>query len=134
MAGVRKILIEGQEILEIDYSGAKESEMISLVEQAAEILEKENKPLLVMSIFSSNNYGTPAFMRTLEERIPKLEALILKQAVVGLDFTKKILLTGLNIFLQRNFKAFSTREEGLRYLLEKQPEESLPDHFKKRKS
>lgn len=134
MSGVRIITIEGQELLEVDYSGAKESEMISLVSQVVEILKKENKPLPVISIFNANNYGTPAFMRALEEQLPKYEPLIIKQAVVGLSTTQKILLKGLNIFLQRNFKAFNTREEGIQYLLKKNSEEDLPDYFKKRNS
>ncbi len=132
MGGVRKIQINGQEILEVDYSGAKESEMINLVVQAAEILEKESVPLPLITIFGSSNYATPSFMNVLKEKLSKYEPLISKQAVVGLSITQKILLMGLNIFLQRNFKAFNSVEEGLRYVLDIAPEEDLPDHFRKK--
>ncbi|MBX2962145.1 MAG: hypothetical protein KF687_06500 [Cyclobacteriaceae bacterium] len=131
MAGVRKIVIEGKALLEVDYSGAKEAEMINYVLQAAEILKKEDKPLLIITIFGPNNYATPSFMRMVEEKLSEYEPLIIKQAIVGLSTTQKILLMGLNIFLQRNFKAFNSVEEGLRYLLDKSLETDLPDHFKK---
>ncbi|MBX2947448.1 MAG: hypothetical protein KF725_16585 [Cyclobacteriaceae bacterium] len=134
MAGVKIIVVDGTEILEVDYRGAKPVEMIDIFDQATEVLTNNNKPMLVMSLLQDDNYGTPDFIRHIEKQLSKHGHLIIKQAVIGLNLTKRILLTGLNIFLQRNFKAFDTREEGLQYLLQKNSEEDLPDHFKKRKS
>jgi hypothetical protein len=135
MGGARKIVIEEQELLEVDYSGAREAEMIDIVVQAAEILEKENKPLPVISIFSFNNYATPAFMGVVRKKLLVHENLIVKQAIVGLSATQKMILMGLNILLQRNFKAFETKEEAVRYLLDKNTtDHDLPDYFRRKKN
>ena len=131
MGKVNKIVIEGKEILEVDYSGAKEPEMINLLIQASDILTKEYKPLLVISIFGPTNYVTPAFLRTVEKKLSEQKHLIIKQAIIGLTTSQKMLLKGLNFFLQRNFKTFNTIDEGLRYLLDTTPETDLPDFYKK---
>ncbi|MDL5048891.1 hypothetical protein QQ054_23030 [Oscillatoria amoena NRMC-F 0135] len=133
MAGTRIITVDGQPILEVDYTGAKEAEMIGVLEQAEELLRNESKPLPILTLFGGTNYATPEFLRKLENDLSDLHQKITKQSVVGLSATQKMLLLGLNIFLQRNFKIHDTREEGIRYLLDDQPEEPLPSWFSKKK-
>jgi hypothetical protein len=56
--GVTKRFYRNKEILVVDYSGCKEKSMIDVFEQAKAIVRKENKKVLVMSIFTSKNYVT----------------------------------------------------------------------------
>jgi hypothetical protein len=132
MGHVRKIEIDGATILELDYSDFKEVQMISLLDQAKEFALSENRSFLVLGCFYSNNYLTPAFMRQAEKVSSEILHLITKLALVGLNPTQKLILKGYNIFLQRNFKAFDSREEAIRYLLDKSTtDDDLPDYFKK---
>lgn len=133
MGHVKKIVVDGQAILEIDYSDCHETAMKALVTEAVEIAQTENRPLLVLSCFNEKNYITPSFIRHVEKTVTPVVHLIDKQAILGLSFTQKFILKGLNIFLQRNFNAFDTRDEAIRYLLDKNIRETdLPDHFKKK--
>lgn len=133
MGHVKKLIIAGQTILEIDYADLNEAEMKDLVVEAKNIALAENRPLLVLSIFNNKNYLTPGYMRHTEKSIADVLHLIDKQAIVGLSFTQKFILTGFNIILQRNFETFDTRDDAIRYLLDKDNRETdLPEHFKKK--
>ncbi len=133
MGHVKKIECEGRIILEIDYSDCNESEMIAVLNQAQEIGKAENRPYLVLSVVNRKNFLTPNFMKEVKEIVKSNLNLIEKQAIVGLTSTQKIIITGLNIFVQRNFKTFDTKEEAVRFLLDKDSTDTdLPDYFRKK--
>lgn len=134
MGHVKKIEFNNRTIVEIDYADCNESEMIKLVHQAAVIAITDNRPYLVLSIVDKKNFLTPGFMKEVREVVKQNLHFIEKQAIVGLTPTQKIILMGLNIFVQRNFKFFDTKEDAVRFLLDKDSTDTdLPDYFKKRK-
>ena len=54
-----------------------------------------------------------------------------KQAVVGLDPVKKLILKGYNFLVKRNIRAFDTREEAITFLLnEHTTDRDVPDYLK----
>jgi hypothetical protein len=52
----------------------------------------------------------------MEEVNRKHMHLVEKQALLGLTATQKIILKGFNLILQRDIKAFATKEEAIAYL------------------
>lgn len=134
MGHVKKTEFQGRTILEVDYSGCNEAEMIHTLHEAIATGIADNQPYLVLSILNRRNYLTPAFMKEVKASLNQNLHLIQKQAIVGLTSTQKIILTGLNIFLQRNFKIFDSKEEAVKFLLDNNSTDTdLPDYFKKRK-
>lgn len=133
MGHISKIECDGKKILEIDYSNCKEAEMIALIRQAGNIGRTENRPFLVLSIVNEKNYLTPGFMKEVREIVNSNLHFIEKQAIVGLTPTQKTILKGLNIFVQRNFKTFDTKEEAVRFLLNKNTTDNdLPEYYQKK--
>lgn len=133
MGHVKKIEFDNRIILEIDYSGCNESGMINLLHQAAIIGITDNRPYLVLSVLNKKNFLTPAFMKEVKEVVKQNLHLIEKQAIVGLTQTQRIIVMGLNIFVQRNFKVFDTKEEAVRFLLDKDSTDTdLPEYFRKK--
>jgi hypothetical protein len=129
---VSKMIVDNRIILVIDYTNLKEDGMIALVSEAREIVLKENQPLLILSCFF-NNYITPKYKRHAEAVTAEVRHLIDKQAIVGLTSIQKMILKGYNLLMQRNFKAFETREEAVRYLLDKNTtDHDLPDFYQKK--
>ena len=132
MGHVKKIEVDGETIFEIDYSDCNQEQMIALINTAREIALSENRSYLVLSCFNTKNYITPAFLRHAEKATAEILHLIHKQALIGLSPTQKIILQGYNILFQRNFRAFDSREEALRFLLDKKAtDDDLPEYFKK---
>lgn len=133
MGHVKKIEFDGRIILEIDYSDCNESGMINLLHQASIIGITDNRPYLVLSVLNKKNFLTPAFIKEVKEAVKQNLHLIEKQAIVGLTQTQRIIVMGLNIFVQRNFKVFDTKEEAVRFLLDKDSTDTdLPDYFRKK--
>lgn len=133
MGHVKKIEFDGRIILEIDYSDCNEAGMIRLLREAEATGIADNHPYLVLSVVNKKNFLTPAFMKEVKEIVKRNLHLIEKQAIVGLTPTQNIILMGLNIFVQRNFKVFDTKEEAVRFLLDKDSTDTdLPPYFRKK--
>ncbi len=118
MSGVQKLMIGEKEILSVDYSDCKESEMMTLATELSELGIAENKQLYVLCIFNDKNFITPKVMRHMESVTKPANHLVEKMAIVGLNSTKKVILKGYNLLFQRNFRAFNTREEAIAYLVD----------------
>jgi hypothetical protein len=119
MTRVDTIVVNEQKIFVIDYRGGKEREMIEAVIELGNLIATNTEPVLVLSVFDDKTYVTPNFMRQVEKETAKVIHLIDKVAFLGLSSTKRIILNGYNLFFQRNFQAFKTREEAIEYLLDK---------------
>lgn len=133
MDRVKEIKIENKIILEIDYSDLKEAGMLQVLDEAKTYTMKFQNPFLILSCFNNKNFITPAFLLRAKQVTFDLIHLIEKHAIVGLSFTQKLILKGFNIAIQRNFKAFDTREEAIRFLLDQDTtDKDLPDYFKKK--
>ncbi len=117
MDGIRTIVIDGKEILEVDFTNNKEQKMIEVLMDARKLLINENKKQLVLALFNEKNYLTPKFMEHF--RMDKREeaiAAIERQAIVGFDETKKQIIKGYNIIFNRDMKMFDTKEEAIEFL------------------
>lgn len=131
MGEVRKLDIEQQVILEIDYSDCNTEQMISLLSRLRELVLAENKPCLILSCLEQKNFMTPAFVRYAEKVTKENLHRIKKMAITGTTTPQKFIIKGYNILFQRNFKLFDTREEAIRYLLDPTTfDDDLPEYFK----
>jgi hypothetical protein len=111
-----KIEIDKKEIIVIDYSDLKEVDIMVLASQSLQLVLYDNRPAAIMSIFNERNYGTRKVIKHMEEVNRKHMHLVEKQALLGLTATQKIILKGFNLILQRDIKAFATKEEAIAYL------------------
>jgi hypothetical protein len=117
MNRVRIEIYKSKEILVADVSDLKESDMIAILKRFRDKLIDDNKPMHMLAIFNDKSYVTPKFMEVAYRyRLGALQPLLLKQAIVGLNQPKMMILKGFNLFLKRNLKPFSTKEEALEYL------------------
>jgi len=117
MDRVRKIFHKDDEITIVDYSGARENEMIATVEAASNRILHEGKETLVLSIFNNKNYVTPKFMRQVEATLKKADHLIVKNAVIGLSSTQQWILKGVNLWYKKKIYHFDSEQEALNFLI-----------------
>jgi len=103
------IVRNNKEILTIDFSDCDENQMVGLVGETVKILAAKNKPQLMLSIYNDKAYATPKFMNAVRAETAKFIPLIEKQAMVGLNETKKIILEGFNLSIDRNVRAIRRR-------------------------
>jgi hypothetical protein len=118
MVSIKQIDKEGKTLLVIDYSNCKEAEMLSGEAELKERILQINKPILLISVFNDQAYVTPTFMRTAERDNVELSHLLEKQAVVGLNPIKKMILKGFNLLMRRNVRNFESVEEAMEFLLD----------------
>ncbi|HEY5918404.1 MAG TPA: hypothetical protein VIU13_13405 [Chryseolinea sp.] len=83
--GLKKIVYKNREILIIDYLDYKESGMIDLVTAARELILKENKKVLLLSILNDKTYLSPRFIRHVDKELTAAEQLIERNAATGLS-------------------------------------------------
>jgi hypothetical protein len=118
MNRIRVEIYKSKEILIADVSDLKEDEMITLLKQYRDRIIAENKQRLILAIFNDRSYVTPKFMEAAYcYRLEEVKSLISKQAILGLNQPKMMILKGFNLFLKSNIKPFNTKEEALDYLV-----------------
>jgi len=105
-------------VLIVDYSDAKEEEMITLVTSVKAKVISNGEPICILSIYNDRSYATVKFMRQVEIETASALHLVKKQAVVGLNDTKKMILKGYNFLFRKNIPAFGTRGEAMEFLLD----------------
>ncbi len=108
---------DGQEILVIDFSNLKEEQMMKLISDSRKLLIQEKRPQKLLAIFNDKNYITTKVMRHFESDQKEAIYFSVKQAVVGLTVTQKMILTGHNTIFNRSIKSFETQEDAMTYLL-----------------
>ena len=118
MTKIQRVKYRGKEILVADYSNCKEAEMISVATELKDLIDKEGKMVLVLSVFNEKNYATPNFVRHIEKEIRKVEHLVDKQAVTGLNDIKIWIVKGLNLWLKKSVKHFDTVGEAFKFLVD----------------
>ncbi len=118
MDGIRNIIVQGKEILEVDFSNLKETQMIDLLMGARKILISENRKQLVLALFNEKNFLTPKFMDhfRMDKREEAIEV-IERQAIVGFNETKRQIIEGYNILFNRSMKMFDSKEDAIDFLL-----------------
>jgi hypothetical protein len=118
MDRIRIEVYKSKEILVIDVSDLKEEDMIKLLMQYRDKIIAEKSSRLILTIFNDKTFVTPKFMETVYRyRLAEVQSLLLKQAVIGLNQPKMMILKGYNLFLNRNLTPFNTKEEALDYLI-----------------
>lgn len=105
----------------IDYSDLKVSEMVDLLHEAENMMLEKSLKCCLISVFNDRNFATPLFMREAEKVASNVDHLIQHQAIVGLNSTKKIILKGFNLLLNRDYKSFDSMDDALQYLLQLTP-------------
>jgi len=130
MDRLSSLYVQGREIIVIDYSHLKEAAMIDLAVQAKALIMKTPTPKLIISSFK-NTFATPAFLRHMERESVEIKPFIARNALVGLNKPKMMILKGFNLLLDTDFRAFSTECEAFEYLIEEPVIEKLEPIFKR---
>jgi hypothetical protein len=118
MVSIKEINRDDKILFLVDYSNCKEAEMLSGEAEVKVKILQINKPILLISVFNEKGYITPRFMRVAERDNIELAHLIDKQAVVGLNLVKKMILKGFNILLRRNIRNFDSIDEAVQFLFD----------------
>jgi hypothetical protein len=118
MPGVRYIQVLGKDILVVDYTGCKSDQMIQIFDQAKnEVLANGQKCRVLTDL--SNTYITPNFMRHAEREMLEVKHLIIKNAFIGMNQPKRMILRGFSLLMGKtDFVAFDSEKEALDYLLQ----------------
>lgn len=126
MERIRKIVIQGKEILVIDYSGLKEPGMINLATAVKQLILQDADEKLIINSFH-NVFVTPGYVRHMERESGEIKHLIKRNTLVGLNLPKMMILKGFNLLMNTDFKAFGTEKEAIEYLIaESLNEEIIP--------
>lgn len=117
MEGVRKIQAGDREVLVIDYSDCKETEMIGRLISAKRLILNENRPVLILNIFNDKCYATPNFVRQTESAYEEVRHLVERNAIIGLSQVQLIILKGFVLFGDRKLNSFDSYEESIKFLI-----------------
>jgi hypothetical protein len=129
---ISKIKKDNIEILVLDYSDCNEDQMIAIAVAAKPMILSASRPLAILSVFNDRAYATPKFVMALKKETAEVIHLIDRQAVVGLNDTKKIILKGFNFLFRINIKAFDTTDAALQFLVEDSKSYGdIPDYLRK---
>ncbi len=77
-----------------------------------------------------NIFATPAFLRHMEHESVEIKPFIARNALVGLNKPKMMILKEFSLLLDTDFRAFSTEYEAVQYLIEETVIEKLEPIFK----
>jgi len=117
MPGVELIQISGKEIISIDYSGCKPAEMITLFDQAKEIILTKKGDCLLLANFE-RSYITSQFMRHAEKEMLTVSHLIKKNSFIGMTLPQRMILKGFQLFIGKDeYVSFDNRQEAIDYLV-----------------
>ena len=100
---------KGRKILYSDFRGLRDKEMFAQHQDALDAVRKAAAPPLLLV----NLTGAPASKRFMEE----LDASVRRQAIVGVDGLKSLLLKAYNAVLGGDLQSFPTEEEAKEYLV-----------------
>ncbi|MBL7844976.1 MAG: hypothetical protein KF846_10825 [Cyclobacteriaceae bacterium] len=128
MERIRELIIQGKEIVAIDYSNLKEAGMIALAIEVKTFIMKTDVPKLIINSFR-NTYITPAYVRHMESESVAIKSLISRNALIGLNTPKMMILKGFNLLLGTDFRAFATEREAIEYLIGEPVVEELKPIF-----
>lgn len=99
----------------MDYAHCKEAEMLSVIDQSREIMLKRDKPIHLLSK-ADHCYATPVVVRHAERTVSEYKHKLSKQAIIGLNLPKRMIVKGFNFLLGTDIRPFETRDEAIEYL------------------
>ena len=126
-----RIDVQGHSIVCIDYSGCREPQMIELGTLATDYLLSCGTPQLTLTNYK-NTYTTPPYVRHMESKAPLVKHLITRNALVGLNTAKIMILKGFNLLLGTDFRPFASEQAGIEYLINESLQVSLSQIFPER--
>ncbi|MCZ8215501.1 MAG: hypothetical protein O9262_04635 [Cyclobacteriaceae bacterium] len=128
MSRIKTIVVQGKSIIVVDYAGCQEDEMLALAALAKATIQSDDSLKLVISRYT-NMYITPRFVRFFENETNEVKPFLKKNALIGLNEPKKIILKAFNFFMGTDFRAFDTEKEALEFLVEAPVEELTKSVF-----
>jgi hypothetical protein len=97
---------KGREIVSIDYRGLDdEDELFKFNDQVFAFLHSLNRPTLQMTNIEGIHF-TPKLMKAVQEQTPKVQHLIMKDAVLGITGVKRILFQVYSALLNERTRSF----------------------------
>ena len=126
---VRKIVIQGKEILAIDYSRLREPGMIDLAIKVKQLILHDSDQKLIINSFH-DVFVTPGYVRHMERESEEIKHLIKRNTLVGLNMPKMMILKGFNLIMNTDFRAFATEKEAIEYLIGEPLIEDIAPIFK----
>lgn len=114
---LRLVKEQDKEILLADFSDFRESEMIQLMTKLMDRMIANRNINRLLIVCNEKNYFTPQYMQSLRSYRVEERNFNAKIAVIGFNDVQKVILKGYNMYRGKNFSAFNSREEALKYLL-----------------
>jgi hypothetical protein len=114
---LNKVVHKQKEVLVIDYSDSNEAAMIEIIQSAKDLILRENKKVLVLSIFNHKNYASPRFMRQVEKQVRDVEHLISKNAITGISDIQHWIVKGMNLWHKSQLHPFDSVDKALDFLV-----------------
>ncbi len=111
----------GKRIININYAGLNsstpqdEKEALDFADIVHEFIMNAGKDLLIF-VDVTDSYASSATTKKLKENLKEEKPLIAKEAVIGINKAKSILLKGLNLFSKVEICAFETEKEAKDWL------------------
>jgi len=111
----------GKRIININYAGLNsstpqdEKEALDFADVVHEFIMNAGKDLLIF-VDVTDSYASSATTKKLKENLKEEKPLIAKEAVIGINKAKSILLKGLNLFSKVEICAFETEKEAKDWL------------------
>jgi hypothetical protein len=114
---VQRLLYKNKEIIYTDFRDLDDDEkFVAVAEEVLKFLTKLNRPTLQLTNISGF-FLTPKRMHVITTYTPKVEHLILKDAVVGIKGAKRILFQIYNSIVGGKAKTFDDEESAKEWLV-----------------
>ena len=114
---IQRLIYKGKEIIYTDYRGMDDDELIATAYKVVDYLLNLNRPTLQLTNITGI-YFTPKIMELLTKLTPRVEHLIIKDAVIGITGAKRILFHTYNAIVRGNAKAFDDEQAAKEWLVE----------------
>ena len=118
MVSIKELHKTNKDLYLVDYSDCGAEEMIAGAAELGKRIRDKNRRAMILSVFNDRAYITYGFIKRAEEENLALAHLIDKQAIVGLNSVKKMILKGFNLTLRRNVRNFDSVDEAMKFLLD----------------
>lgn len=107
----------GKRVLQIDFNGCPRSELLVLVEDIQETINREPRnSVLVLANFAGAEIDKEIATR-MKEALVLDRPFVKRSAWIGTDDLPKVFYENFKNFSQRDFPTFRTREEALEWLV-----------------
>jgi len=104
----------GTKIVFVDYTGLKEQDMITLVNNHLELTLKARLPFIADF---HQTFATPGYLKHGHHFVASTKSIIAKGAFLGIDPVKAWILKGILMTYGVNYRAFNTKEEAIGFLM-----------------